>query len=410
LLVVRLGAMGDLLHALPAVTALRRAHPTWTIDWAVEPRWRALLTAEDENAASGAARDAARPLVDQVYLVPAKDWSRDLFGSGTWAGIGKLKSKLRAAEYDAVIDLQGAVRSALVARMTGSKRIVGEARPREMAAKWFFTERVKTAGEHMIEQDLEVASAIAGDALQFTRPALPVDLDAEEWCDRHEELKSAIWMGKPVVLLHPGGGWGAKRWPADRYGAVAEEFAVRGGVVLVNAAPGEEALAEAVVAKSGGQAIAVQCTIGQLIALTRRVSMVIGGDTGPLHLACALGKPVVGIYGPTDPKRNGPFGSRFRVLRNPESRQDHTRRDEPEAGLLTITPDMVMHAVGDLLKEERNARKSREQASGGRYGDSEAGWNEDRPIWADGGEMILEAQREPGRKPIQGQVWEAKRP
>ena len=101
----------------------------------------------------------------------------------------------------------------------------------------------------------------------------------------------------------------------------------------------------------------VSCSLPQLIALSRRVSLVIGGDTGPLHLACALGKPVVGIYGPTDPGRNGPYGTRFRVLRNPESRQDHTRRAQPEAGLLTILPREVLAAAAELMMEERQARQ-----------------------------------------------------
>jgi heptosyltransferase-1 len=128
-------------------------------------------------------------------------------------------------------------------------------------------------------------------------------------------------------------------------------------MVLINAGPGEDELAAQVLGAADGPCSVVRCTLDQLIALTRRATLVIGGDTGPLHLACALGKPVVGIYGPTDPKRNGPFGTGFRVLRNPESRQDHTRRDAPEAGLLTIWPDAVIAAAADLLLEERHARK-----------------------------------------------------
>jgi heptosyltransferase-1 len=101
----------------------------------------------------------------------------------------------------------------------------------------------------------------------------------------------------------------------------------------------------------------VECSLPQLISLTRRVSLAIGGDTGPLHLACALRKPVVGIYGPTDPQRNGPYGSCFRVLRNPESRQDHARRAEPEAGLLTILPREVMAASAEVMLEEHEIRQ-----------------------------------------------------
>ncbi|WP_263350891.1 glycosyltransferase family 9 protein [Acidicapsa acidisoli] len=363
LLVVRLGAMGDILHALPAVTALRRAHPGWKIDWAVQPRWRPLLTAEPENAELDAPRNEARPVVDQVHLVPTKAWGRRPFQRQTLSEIRALRSQMQAAEYEAVLDLQGAIRSAVVARLSGCRRIIGEARPRETPAKWLFTERIETAGEHVIEQDVELASAVAGDLLTPVTSMLPVDDAAEEWCDRLDALNHAIEMGRPVLLIHPGAGWGAKRWPPERYGVVAAEFAMRGGLVLVNAGPGEEALAAAVIAgaQTAERVSVVACSLEQLVALTRRVSIVIGGDTGPVHLACALGKPVVGIYGPTDPRRNGPFGNRFRVLRNPESRNDHTRREQPEAGLLTILPNAVMAAAIDLMLEERRARQSAEE-------------------------------------------------
>jgi heptosyltransferase-1 len=162
----------------------------------------------------------------------------------------------------------------------------------------------------------------------------------------------------PAVLINPGAGWGAKRWPIERYAAVAKALNERGLRVLVNAGPGEEPLAEAVAQQSGGAATSLACSVGQLIALTRRVSLAIAGDTGPLHLACALGRPVVGIYGPTDPSRNGPFGTNFRVLRSPQSRRDHTRHAAPEAGLLTIQPEDVLQAAEELL-----ARLTKENAS-----------------------------------------------
>jgi len=360
LLVVRLGAMGDILHALPAVTALRRAHPAWRIDWALEPRWLPLLTAEPQDTESG--RSAARPVVDRIHRIPTKAWGKQPLRRQTWAEIGALRGALRAVQYDAVLDLQGAIRSGVVARISGCRRIVGADQPWEAPAKWLYSERVATVRQHVIEQNYELAAAVAGDLLTPADPVLPVDFEAEDWCDRLSGIREAQWGGRPVLLVHPGAGWGAKRWPANRYGAVAAEFATRGGVVLVNSAPGEEALAAAVVDAAGGDlAQAVSCSLAQLIALTRRVSVVIGGDTGPVHLACALGKPVVGIYGPTDPRRNGPYGTRFRVLRNPESRTDHARLDEPEAGLLTILPDAVLAAMIELMLEERQARRSEPQ-------------------------------------------------
>jgi heptosyltransferase-1 len=330
-LIVRLGAMGDILHALPAVTALRRAHPSWFVGWAVEPRWRPLLC------------------VDRIHLVNAKEWARSPLRLQTLREIRDLRRELRAERYDLCIDLQGAVRSALAGRLSGAARMIGEDQPREWAARWLFGERVPTQGVHVIEQAVEVCAAAAGDRLSPILPSLPINREAELWAD--EALGGA--QKRPVILLSPGAGWGAKRWPAERYGVVASDLHRHGCLVLVNAGPEERAIAGEVIRASGGVAQAPEFTLERLIALTRRVSLVIAGDTGPLHLACALGKPVVGIYGPTDPKRNGPFGVPFRVLRHPESKRDHTRHAEPEAGLLTITPEQVLEAARSLLEERQ---------------------------------------------------------
>jgi heptosyltransferase-1 len=349
LLVVRLGAMGDVLHALPAVTALRQAHPGWIIDWVVEPAWCALLSAHCETG--NFSRGPAQPLVDHLHLASTKAWRHHPFSSNTRHEISGLRTVLKSCQYDAILDFQGAVRSAVIGHMAGCRRRMGESRPREWAARWWFTERVPTRGTHVIEQDVELASAVAGDDLAPLQPLLPIDPAAEAWCDAF----LASCARRPVLLLNPGAGWGAKRWPVERYAAVAAALAARGDCVLVNAGPGEEALANAIAAQSHGAARPLISTLSQLVALTRRVALVIGGDTGPVHLASALARPVVGIYGPTDPARNGPFGSRMRVLRSPLSRRDHSRRTQPEAGLLTITPDAVLEAAQSLLGEETPA-------------------------------------------------------
>jgi len=359
--------MGDILHALPAVTALRQAHPAWQIGWVVEPRWKALLKAGTEgprdqgtNEAgsegerkqrSNEARGNAMPVVDRLHFAASRAWKRHPLSAKTLSEIRELRRELRAADYDAVLDLQGAIRSAVIGRMTGCVRRIGEARPREWPAQWFFTERIATHGAHVIEQDVELASAVAGDALTAAEPLLPVDPAAESWCGEWLAERVAADGARPLALITPGAGWGAKRWPPERYAAVAKGLKDRGMQVLVNAAPGEEALAAPITA--GGAAIPVTTTLPQLIALTRRIALCVGGDTGPLHLASALGRPVVGIYGPTDPSRNGPYGTSARVLRSPESRRDHTRRADPEPGLLTITPEDVLRAADELLAEER---------------------------------------------------------
>jgi len=374
--------MGDILHALPAVTALRIAHPAWVIDWVVEPRWRALLAAEGSAGRQSSQTSAemqatppmnTQPLVDCLHLAATKDWRKAPFSRRTLHEIEALRSALRAGEYDAVVDLQGAIRSAVAARMAGCRRVIGEAEPRERAARWLFTERVTTQGAHVIEQDVELVSTIAGDELTPVQPWLPVDPVAEAWAD---DLFSASkqpgpprtglgpWGGEqPAVLINPGAGWGAKRWPAERYAAVAAGLIGRGFGVLVNAGPGEEPLAEVIATHTKGAATPLTCTLEQLIAVTRRVALCIAGDTGPLHLACALGRPVVGIYGPTDPSRNGPFGTRFKVLRSPVSRRDHTRNEAPEAGLLTIQPEEVLRAADALLYPESTTNAAPETYS-----------------------------------------------
>jgi heptosyltransferase-1 len=189
---------------------------------------------------------------------------------------------------------------------------------------------------------------VAGDTLTHVAPLLPVDLTAEAWCDNLLASSGT----RPVALINPGAGWGAKRWPVERYAAVARVLSVRGFRILVNAGPGEESMADTIVKGTSGAAIPLATSLEQLVALTRRVALCVAGDTGPLHLACALGRPVVGIYGPTDPSRNGPFGTRFKVLRSPLSRRDHTRHPEPEAGLLTIAPEDVLRAADELLAGE----------------------------------------------------------
>ncbi len=179
----------------------------------------------------------------------------------------------------------------------------------------------------------------------------PTDPDAEH--------KIAVLTpdGNDFAILNPGAGWGAKRWPAERYGQVAKELAKDGLRSLVNYGPGEEDLAAAVEAASEGTAQKISCSLSELIALTRRARLFIGGDTGPMHMAAALKIPVVAIFGPTNPARNGPFGTRSIVLRSASSVTDHTRRREPEQGLLLISVSEVVAGARKLLRNRMAAFK-----------------------------------------------------
>ena len=341
--------MGDVLHAIPAVAALRQAHPDWFIGWVVEPRWRPLLQAVD----GAAVRGAGMPLVDRVYFAATRDWKRRPVSRETIEEIGSLRSELRRERFDLCVDMQGSIRSAVIGRMAGANQFVGSAAPREGAARWLYGQRVTMRAAHVVEQGCELLGCAVGEMLRPARVELPADAFAEERCEA--QLKRLGLSGERFVLLAPTAGWGAKEWPADRFGTVAAELGRHGFRVVVNAASAESATAQEVVRASNGVATVFPSDLSQLIALVRRASLVIAGDTGPLHLAAAMERPVVALFGPTDPARNGPYvagpyENRARVLRHGQERRDHRRLAEPEAGLLEITVDEVVGAAQELLK------------------------------------------------------------
>jgi heptosyltransferase-1 len=340
ILVVRLSAMGDVIHTLPAVVALRQAYPRAVIGWIIEERWAELLCAL--RCPRSGPRSPERPLVDKIHTLNTALWRKSLLSSQTWEQMASSLSELRAPRYQLAVDFQGAVRSALLARSSGAETIYGVAQPRENAASMWYSRQVIVRGAHIIEQNHSLAVAITGCPCPPPDSIFPTDPFAEGWTERYTKEKFA--------LLNPGAGWGAKQWPAGRYGRVARELLGEGLRSLVNFGPGEEDLAHAVAAASDGAAEPVACSLSQLISLTRRASLFIGGDTGPMHLAAAMKVPVVGIFGPTNPARNGPFATRCVVLRNPASPITHARRAAPDEGLLTITVDDVLHAARRLLR------------------------------------------------------------
>jgi heptosyltransferase-1 len=343
LLIVRLGAMGDIIHTLPAATALRQALPEAVFGWLIEERWAELLCTLP-TPRSGP-RSPQRPLVDKVHSVNTKQWRSAPFSGQTWEQMAAGFSDLRAGHYQIAVDFQGAARSALLARWSGTPIRYGFAQPRENVASMFYTRQVIARGDHIVEQNHSLAEAVARRPLQRPGVDFPHDHAAEQECDRR--LKESTV--EKFVLFNPGAGWGAKQWPAERYGSVARQLADDGLKSIINCGPGEENVVQSVEAASGGVAERFSGSLTQLIALTRRASLFIGGDTGPLHLAAALRIPVVGIYGPTDPARNGPFGTSSIVFRSPFSLTTHTRRAQPEKGLLEISADQVADAARQLI-------------------------------------------------------------
>ena len=346
LLIVRVGAMGDVLHALPAVAAWKRLHPESHVGWAIAPRWRALL--EDS--------EGRRPVVDAVHLVRTREWKARPVSWATARSVMDLRRELRAARYEVCVDLQGSVRSAVVGRLAGARVFAGSARPRERPARFLYDEGYAVRSRHVVTQAAELLGDALGERLVPGMAELPRDAAA---------MRAAEGMLGGVgrfALMAPRAGWGAKQWPAERFGALALTLAGHGVEPLVNAVDADDAVARAVVASSGGRARAVVLTLPELIAVTRRAALVVAGDTGPLHLGAALGRPVVALFGPTDPARTGPPGTRARVHRHAASVTDHRRHGAPEGGLLQISTEAVMESalalLGDLPGETGEAAKT----------------------------------------------------
>jgi lipopolysaccharide heptosyltransferase I len=281
ILIVRLGALGDVVHAIPAAAAIRAALPAARIDWLVEAKHR--------------------PIVDLVTVV---DRVVPLEGRSVRAWVNAVR-RLRQGRYDIAIDLQGLMKSAVFARASGALRVAGFSiwHLREKGARPFYSE---TGGEdhadHVVQKNLQLLRDVGIEARRVEFPLADVASAAVE------AVRGAL-AGAPFALINPGAAWPNKQWPPARFGEVAAFLRdVRGLPSIVLWGPGEEALADAVIAASQGAARrAPSTTIADLLALSRAASLVVSGDTGPLHVAAAVGTPAVAIFGPTDPARNGPW-------------------------------------------------------------------------------------------------------
>ena len=279
-LVVRLGALGDIVHAVPAVAALRAAHPDARIDWLVDAKHRPFLDLVT--------------VIDRVVVLERPSISG-------WVDVTR---RLRQTRYDVAIDFQGLLKSAALARASGAPRVLGFSiwHVREKTARPFYSESVEAEGGHVIRKNLRLLEALGIHDERITFPLADVASAAAD------EVSGAA-AGLPIALLNPGAAWPNKRWDPQRFGEVAAFLReVRGLAPFVLWGPGEESLAQRVVEMSSGAARRAPATqIADLVALCRRASLMISGDTGPLHIATAVGTPTVSIFGPTDPARNGPW-------------------------------------------------------------------------------------------------------
>jgi heptosyltransferase-1 len=329
-LVVRLSSVGDVVHTLPALVALRRA--SWEVGWLVEPPGAALLE--------------GHPLVTEVARAPRAS----AFHVG--AAVRTCRS-IRGRGYDVALDFQGLWKSAVWARLSDAPRVIGYASSwrREPASSFLVGEQIALpdAAIHVIDKNLALLRALSIDAVGLREFPLPATTD--ERTARIEGLLKEMELG-PFALLNPGGGWESKLWPAESYGALALALRDRGLTPLITWGPGEERLAERVVSASGG--VARRCfptTLLDFVEVARRARVVVSADTGPLHLACAVRTPVVALFGPTDPARNGPFAEDDLVVRRlPLCAPCYRRRCSTHEGVMKAIPtEEVVRALDRRL-------------------------------------------------------------
>ena len=337
LALVKLSALGDVIHTLPVARAIRRAYPEAELSWLVEAREAAVL------------RD--HPDLDHVIPVDTRGWRRlrGPAGAGSlWAGLRELRSALRALRFEVAVDAQGLIKSGIITRLTGAPLRVGfaAARCKERLSALFTNRHVlpPPTATHVVEQNLALLGGlgIRTGVPEFLIPPRP---EAQRRMD--EFLAEAGWKpGDRLVALNPGAGQPGKQWAPERFAAVGERLGSEAGArVLLLWGPAESHLARQIALgmrgpgrAAGRPLLAPPTDLDELAALLRRVRLMVAGDTGPLHLAAALCTPALGLFGPTSAVRNGPYGPRCRALQSP---------DGTMGGL---APEIVAAAAAALLE------------------------------------------------------------
>jgi len=360
-LIVRLSAVGDCVHALPAIAALRAARPDLRIGWAIDDRSAPLL--------------AGLPEVDEFFVLPR----RALAGKGLLARCGAflaLRRKLRAAGFQAAADLQGLAKSALVTLASGAPLRIGLGRAagaRELS--WLACNcrpEVPAGARHVAERSAALLVPLglpAGAALPL--PRLPVHAGAAA---RVAGLLAELGLAaRPFAVLNPGAGWETKRWPpgsfADLAASLRQELGLE--VLITWFGAGERELA-GMICSGGAARPAPETTLPELVELLRRSALCVGSDSGPAHIAAAAGTPTVALFGPADAVRNRPLGPAVEVLTAQADCAPCWRRRGCPRGLecmLRITPGGVLAAARRLLGEQAHrprAAEARPPAPAGR--------------------------------------------
>lgn len=338
ILIVRLSAIGDVLHGLPVLNALRDARPRAFIAWVVEGAAGQLL--QDHKA------------LDELIVVPRK-WLKSP------RAVFDLRRRLRALQFDISVDLQGLTKSAVAARLSGARRRIGfDGRDGRELSRWLNNDRLSATRTHVVDRNLELLAPLG-----ITNPIARFDLDDTPSDARAaREILATRRLGDRFAVINPGAGWPSKLWPAERFAGVARYLGNRHSLrsLVVWAGEEEHAWAEQIVASSAGFAtLAPATSLRELAAVTRHASVFVSSDTGPLHLAAAVKTPCVGLFGPMPAERNGPYGPHHiavqKMCLTGTSRQRRTAGPE---SMEAISIEHVCEACDRILGRAETVRRT----------------------------------------------------
>jgi heptosyltransferase I len=332
-LIVKLGSIGDIVHTLPALAALRAGLPNAEISWVAERSCSEILK---DN-----------PVLDRLIEVDTKALRRGLMSGETLRAPRQQLRRLRASAFDVALDFQGLIKSASIARLSGARRVFGYSRPslREPASTIFLSKRISIPPQtHVIRKGLLLLEGALGVAAPG-KLSFPIGVTP----DAEAEAERAAGTGGDFAVLNPGGGWPTKLWSAEKFGGLSDllwaNYRMRS---LLTYGPGELELAEAVGRSSRSEkAVPVSLSLKGFYALAKRARVYVGGDTGPTHIAIAAGAPIVGLFGPTEWWRNGsPYIEDICVERNDiDCRVDCHRRSCSKWICMDISVQQVFEAV-----------------------------------------------------------------
>ena len=359
ILIVKTSAIGDVIHNLPALNALRRKYPDARIDWLVEEAAADLVI--------------GHKALDTVLVSRRKAWIRDLKHGrvlAAWRGFIGFVKKLRATEYDLLIDFQGLLKSGIFVGLARARRKIGFGKGMEHAecSYLFLSAPIPPVNmdQHATIRELLLLKAIGVESEEVVFD-LPV---GEEQRDMVRQLLAAegIDPAKPLVAINPMTTWETKHWRNERFARVADQLLAKGMAVVFSGGPQDVRGIEEIRAAMAGKAVSLagRTTLKELAALYERVEVLITTDTGPMHLAAAAGAPVVALFGPTAPWRTGPFGSGHKILRAEMACSPCLKKhcDREQACMGQITVDQVVRATVEMLHgSQRKAADGLERKS-----------------------------------------------